>query len=65
MKNITISLNNMHNGTFKGWGTSLCWWANRVGYSEKIIRDSGRLFFSEEGLGMNIMRYNIMNFSIL
>lgn len=59
MKNITISLNNMHNGTFKGWGTSLCWWANRVGYSEKITRDSGRLFFSEEGLGMNIMRYNI------
>ncbi len=30
-----------------------------MGYSEKIVRDSARLFFSMDGLGLNIMRYNI------
>ena len=59
MKNIIITKNNMHPNSFKGWGTSLCWWANRVGYSEKITKDSARLFFSVDGLGLNIMRYNI------
>lgn len=23
-------------GEFEGWGTSLCWWANRIGYSDKL-----------------------------
>ena len=46
-------------GIFEGWGTSLCWWANRVGFSEKLTWDSAELFFSKEGLGLNIMRYNI------
>lgn len=59
MKNIIIDKKNMFSSTFQGWGTSLCWWANRIGYSEKMVRDSARLFFSKEGLGINIMRYNI------
>lgn len=63
MKKITISKANIsktNGGVFEGWGTSLCWWANRVGFSEKLTKDSARLFFSkEEGLGLNIMRYNI------
>ena len=62
MKNISILIDNSSKtggGVFEGWGTSLCWWANRVGFSEKMTRDSARLFFSEEGLGLNIMRYNI------
>lgn len=63
MKNITIDTTKMsptNNGVFEGWGTSLCWWANRVGFSEKLTKDSAKLFFSkEEGLGLNIMRYNI------
>lgn len=59
MKNIIIDKKNMFPRTFKGWGTSLCWWANRIGYSEKMVRDSARLFFSAEGLGLNVMRYNI------
>lgn len=47
-------------GSFKGWGTSLCWWANRVGGSEKLVRAAAELFFDKEkGLGLNIMRYNI------
>ncbi len=63
MRNIIIDINKMsptNDGNFEGWGTSLCWWANRVGFSEKLTKDSARLFFSkEEGLGLNIMRYNI------
>lgn len=62
MKRITVSVENAsktNGGIFEGWGTSLCWWANRIGHSDKLISDSARLFFSEEGLGLNIMRYNI------
>ena len=62
MRNITISTANTsrtNDGIFEGWGTSLCWWANRLGFSEKLIKDSAGLFFSREGLGLNIMRYNI------
>lgn len=59
---IIISKNNVsktNNGVFEGWGTSLCWWAHRIGFSKKLIDDSARLFFSAEGLNLNIMRYNI------
>ena len=63
MRNINIDINNSsptNGGVFEGWGTSLCWWANRVGFSEKLTKDSAKLFFSkEDGLGLNIMRYNI------
>ena len=46
-------------GVFEGWGTSLCWWANRVGYSDSLAQQAADLFFGEDGLKMNIMRYNI------
>lgn len=62
MKEITVHLNNpsvTNGGKFQGWGTSLCWWANRVGYSPALTEKSARLFFSKEGLNLNIMRYNI------
>ncbi len=62
MKKILISPNNSsktNSGIFEGWGTSLCWWANRVGFSKKLTEKSAELFFSENGLGLNIMRYNI------
>ncbi len=63
MTKTTVSLTNRittGDGIFKGWGTSLCWWANRVGGSEKLTKDAADLFFDKEkGLGLNIMRYNI------
>ena len=31
-------------GEFQGWGTSLCWWANRIGYSEKLTNEAAKLF---------------------
>jgi len=48
-----------NNGVFQGWGTSLCWWANRLGYDETLTEKAAALFFSEEGLGLDIGRYNI------
>lgn len=59
---VIISMENAsttNGGKFQGWGTSLCWWANRVGYSDKLAQDAADLFFSDEGLDLNIMRYNI------
>lgn len=49
----------INNGVFEGWGTSLCWWANRVGYSDELAEKSGELFFGNTGLRMNIARFNI------
>ncbi len=46
-------------GEFEGWGTSLCWWANRLGYSKKMTDQAAEVFFSENGLNMNIGRYNV------
>ncbi|MCR5824277.1 MAG: hypothetical protein K6G60_07610 [Lachnospiraceae bacterium] len=47
-------------GEFEGWGTSLCWWANRLGYSITLAEKSARAFFDPvKGIGMNIGRYNI------
>ena len=49
-----------NNGYWEGWGTSLCWWANRIGYNPTLTKQSAELFFdSKKGLGLNIMRYNI------
>lgn len=61
-KEIIISTKNAsttNNGVFQGWGTSLCWWANRIGYSPILTEKCADLFFSENGLNLNIMRYNI------
>ena len=49
-----------NNGKFEGWGTSLCWWANRIGYSDVLSQKAVDLLFNAEiGLGMSIARYNI------
>ena len=49
-----------NNGKFQGWGTSLCWWANRIGYSDVLAQKAADILFNAEtGLGMNIARYNI------
>lgn len=60
--NVVISPDNMsttNDGKFQGWGTSLCWWANRLGYSDELAGQAAELFFGEDGLRFNIMRYNI------
>ena len=59
---IRVSLENAstnHGGVFEGWGTSLCWWANRLGYSDTLSQQAADLFYGDNGLRLNIMRYNI------
>lgn len=46
-------------GIFQGWGTSMGWWGNRIGYSDKLAQDAAELFYSENGLGLDIVRYNV------
>jgi O-glycosyl hydrolase/predicted secreted protein len=45
---------------FEGWGTSLVWFANVTGgYPEPIRRKLVDLLFGDDGLRLNIARYNI------
>ena len=44
--------------TLEGWGTSACWWSQMVS-DEETREDLAKKFFSKEGLGLNIYRYNI------
>ncbi|MFE1013555.1 RICIN domain-containing protein [Streptomyces sp. NPDC058794] len=45
---------------FEGWGTSLVWFANATGdYPPEIREKLARLLFDDEGLGLNIARYNV------
>ena len=64
MKEIVIdpaSRSPFNGGKFEGWGSSFCWWANRIGYSGRLTGEAARLFYGQgEGeLGLNIIRYNI------
>lgn len=49
----------INGGKFEGWGSSLCWWANRVGYSDTLSQKAADLFYGEDGLRLNIARFNI------
>ncbi|MER6140032.1 glycoside hydrolase [Streptomyces sparsogenes] len=45
---------------FEGWGTSLVWFANVTGgYPEEIRQKLASLLFDDDGLALNIARYNI------
>ncbi len=48
-----------NNGEFEGWGTSMGWWGNRIGHSDKMAEQAAKLFYSDEGLGLDIVRYNV------
>lgn len=45
---------------FEGWGTSLVWFAHATGdYPDAMRRELFDLVFGEEGLNLNLARYNI------
>ncbi|WP_369030100.1 glycoside hydrolase [Streptomyces adonidis] len=45
---------------FEGWGTSLVWFANATGgYPEPVRRQLVDMLFGDDGLALNIARYNI------
>jgi hypothetical protein len=51
-----------HNHRFEYWGTTLSWWANEVGgqTNAQNREDLVDIFFDPtNGLGMNMVRYNI------
>ena len=58
---ITITPNPAYAGeAFEGWGTSLVWFANATGgYPAEIREQLGQAVFGEDGLDLNIARYNI------
>lgn len=43
---------------FNGFGSSACWWAQNAGDSA-YADDVAKALYSEEGLGLNIYRYNV------
>lgn len=47
--------------TTEGWGTSLCWFGNVLGAwaDDKLDHAADLLFDPEDGLGLNVVRYNI------
>ncbi|MDO4864616.1 MAG: glycoside hydrolase, partial [Ruminococcus sp.] len=53
------SVYDINDGKFEGWGTSLCWWANRVGYSDSLAQKAADTFYGDNGLRLNIARFNI------
>lgn len=45
---------------FEGWGTSLVWFANATGgYPDEIRNELADMLFGEDGMNLNIARYNI------
>lgn len=61
---VTVRLNPadaspFNGGVFQGWGTSMGWWGNRIGYSDKLAQDAAELFYGKDGLDLDIVRYNV------
>ncbi|GAA1751929.1 RICIN domain-containing protein [Agromyces humatus] len=57
----TITPNPAYAGeAFEGWGTSLVWFANATGnYPEDLREELYQAVFGDDGLDLNIARYNI------
>ena len=45
--------------TFRSFGTSTCWWAQNIDTEEKADAIAKALFSDEEGLGLDVIRYNV------
>lgn len=58
---VTITPNPASRGeAFEGWGTSLVWFANATaGYSPELREELYQKVFGEDGLNLNIARYNV------
>lgn len=58
---VTITPNPASRGeAFEGWGTSLVWFANATaGYPPELREELYQKVFGEDGLNLNIARYNV------
>ena len=45
--------------TFRSFGTSTCWWAQNIETEEQADAIAKALFSDEEGLGLDVVRYNV------
>lgn len=55
-----MNMSRTNGGVFEGWGTSLCWYGNRIGGSEQTSNQAAELLYNAKtGLGLNIIRYNV------
>ena len=44
--------------TVNGFGSSACWWAQDMGFAA-AAEETARLLYSDDGLALNIYRYNV------
>ncbi len=60
LENVTVDLSQLR-PPFRGWGTSLAWWANGVGnWPDETVNQIVKAIADEhEGLGLTVFRYNI------
>ncbi|THV40128.1 RICIN domain-containing protein [Glycomyces buryatensis] len=58
---VTVGIDPSYQGAeWEGWGTSLVWMANATGgYPDEIRNQLADMVFGDEGLNLNIARYNI------
>ena len=60
---ISVDISQLQEGRkFEGFGTSLCWWGNVIGRwedKELVEKICALLFDKTNGLGLNILRYNL------
>ncbi|GHH72392.1 hypothetical protein GCM10017772_21830 [Promicromonospora soli] len=58
---VTVRLDPSYAGEpFEGWGTSLVWFANATGgYPDEIKNKLADMLFGDDGMNLNIARYNI------
>jgi O-glycosyl hydrolase len=60
VKIVKENASKFNDGKFEGFGTSFCWWPNRLGYSDSLSEQSATAFYDKnKGLGLTIIRYNI------
>jgi hypothetical protein len=46
---VSITISNFHESLpmWEGWGTSLCWWANAIGFYEDLVPSLSNLLFDQ------------------
>ena len=61
MKKVTPkNFSTTNNGIFQGWGTSICWWGHRIGYSDELSEKAAKLFFSEASVNASAAALSVV-----
>ena len=60
-ESVTVNPQDVEVRDFRGWGTSLCWWAHALGGASPQVREeiATQAFDLRKGLGLTVVRYNI------